>query len=80
MQSPLIASPVRVTSAQAEHLSLQSPYTSALRAELLLETPWFPTSREELDLVAGHVIMYGPGLDADHPVGGRRLPAREQLF
>ena len=51
-------------------------------AEPLLDVPWFPKSREELDLVAGHVIMYGPGLDADHPVGTAymRLPAREQLF
>ena len=31
--------------------------------------PWFPKSREELDLFTGHVVMYRPGLDADHPVG-----------
>lgn len=40
-----------------------------LHAALLLEKcAWFPKSRDELDLVAGNVVMYGPGLDADHPV------------
>lgn len=43
-------------------------FLSVRDTDALSGAPWFPKSVFDLDICSKRVIMYGAGLDAEHPV------------